>query len=265
MRVSVVMSAYNAERYVRAAVGSILSQTFSDFELVVIDDGSRDGTGEILAGYGDPRIRVIRQVNRGLIASLNLGIELARGEFIARMDADDVAYPRRLERQVAFLDANPDVGMVGTAYDEIDERGSVIGHRCHPTEHEALRRALIRYNPFFHSSVMIRRSVLEAVGPYDETRSFLVEDYDLWFRVARVTRVANLPETLMQRRYGTHNISRKRESEQLRQAIRLRWRVLRRGEYPPWSVIFLLRPLMVGLMPVRLRTGLRRGLLGSRI
>lgn len=262
---SVVMSAYNAERHVGTAVESILGQTFSDFELVAIDDGSRDRTGDILAAYGDPRIHVLRQVHRGLIASLNRGIGLASGEYIARMDADDVAHPRRLERQVAFLDVNHDVGMVGTAYDEIDEQGRVIGHRRYPTEDGALRRALIRYNPFFHSSVMMRRGVLEAVGSYDGARSFLVEDYDLWFRVARVTRMANLPDTLMQRRYGTHNISLKRESEQLRQAIRLRWRVLRRGDYPPWSVIFLLRPLAVGIMPARVRTGLRRSLLGSRI
>jgi glycosyltransferase involved in cell wall biosynthesis len=265
-RVSVVMSAYNEERYLGAAVESLLGQTFRDFELIVVDDGSSDRTPEILASYGDPRLRVFRQTNQGLTASLSCGVALARGGYIARMDADDVAYPERLARQVGFLDANPGVGLLGTAFDEIDGEGRVVGRRRYPTGDAALRRILIRHNPFFHSSVMMRREPLETVGGYQATaESFLVEDYDLWFRLARVTRLATLPEALTARRYHGENVSLRRETAQLRQAVRLRWRALRRGDYPPHCVVHLLRPALVSLVPVRLRIALRRRLLGSRI
>jgi glycosyltransferase involved in cell wall biosynthesis len=264
-RVSVVMSAYNAERALRPAVESILGQSFRDFEFIVIDDGSRDATASILEQYADPRLQVVRQENRGLTASLNRGVALSTGEYVARMDADDVAHPDRFREQVAFLDAHPDVGVVGTAYEEIDADGRIIGHRIFPTDDAALRRVLIRYNPFFHSSVMIRRRILAEVGPYDEARSLLVEDYELWFRVARVTRIANLPAMLMQRRYSGENLSLARETEQLRQGVRLRWRVLRRGDYPLSAAIHLLRPALVSVLPGPARKRLRRALLGSRI
>lgn len=265
-KVSVVMSAHNEERYLGRAVESLLEQTFRDFEVIVIDDGSEDRTPEILASYDDPRLHVVRQGNQGLISSLNRGMALARGQYIARMDADDVAYPERLARQVAFLSANPEVGLLGTAFDEIDGEGRVIGRRRYPTEDAALRRLLIRYNPFFHSSVMIRRGPLERVGGYLETaEGVLVEDYDLWFRLARVTRLAILPDVLMARRYHGGNLSLRHETAQLRQGVRLRWRALRDGDYPPHCVMHLLRPALVSVVPIPLRVALRRSLLGSRI
>ena len=270
--VSVVMSAYNEERYLATAVDSILGQTFHDFELVVVDDGSTDGTPQVLARYDDPRLRVVRQPNQGLTASLIHGLSLARGKYIARMDADDLAYPDRLGRQAAFLDANPAVGLLGTAFDEIDAEGRVIGRRPCPTGDAALRRTLIRYNPFFHSSIMLRRGPVEAVGGYRPTPKDVsvrhwdsVQDYDLWFRLARVTQLAALPEALTARRYHGANISIRRETAQLRQAVRLRWHAIRRGDYPPHCVVHLLRPTLVSLVPGPLRIALRRTLLGSRI
>jgi glycosyltransferase involved in cell wall biosynthesis len=264
--VSVVMSAYNEERYLGSAMESLLDQTFDDFEVIVVDDGSKDRTPEILASYDDPRVRVVRQENRGLIASLNRGVDLAQGRYIARMDGDDIAYPERLARQVAFLDAHPDVGLLGTAFDEIDGDGRVIGCRRYPTEDADLRRILIRYNPFFHSSVMMRRELLQRVGGYIEAPDLvLVEDYDLWFRLARVTRLAGLPDVLVARRYHGGNLSVVRETLQLRRAVLLRWRALRAGQYPPRCAVHLVRPALVSAVPASLRIALRRYLLGSRI
>jgi glycosyltransferase involved in cell wall biosynthesis len=134
-RVSVVMSVFNGERFLREAVDSILGQTYRDLELIVIDDGSADGSGEILAQrrQADARLRVFPQANMGLTRSLNRGVELSTGEYVARMDADDLSEPRRFERQVAFMDAHPDVGLLGTAYREIDGEGRVLGTKVFPT------------------------------------------------------------------------------------------------------------------------------------
>ena len=262
-RVSVVMSVFNGERYLGEAMDGILEQTYRDLELVVIDDGSTDGSPEILEERrrSDARLRVFRQENRGLTRSLNRGVELSQGEYIARMDADDVADRNRIERQVAFMDAHPDVGLLGTGYHEIDEDGRTLGVKAFPTDDRTLRATLIRYNPFFHASVMLRREVFGAVGLYDPAWPS-VEDYELWFRVARRFRLANLKEPLGMRRYDGVNISIRRDNEQLLWGIRLRWREIRLGQYPASSVVHLARPLAAWLTPMAARNWARRRFLG---
>jgi glycosyltransferase involved in cell wall biosynthesis len=262
-RVSVVMSVFNGERFLREAVDSILGQTYRDLELIVIDDGSADGSGEILAQrrQADARLRVFPQANMGLTRSLNRGVELSTGEYVARMDADDLSEPRRFERQVAFMDAHPDVGLLGTAYREIDGEGRVLGTKVFPTDDRALRAALIRYNPFFHASVLLRREVFTAVGLYDPAWPS-VEDYELWLRVAQRFRLANLEEPLGMRRYDGVNISIRRDNEQLLWSMRLRWAAIRRGQYPPSDVVHLARPMVAWLTPIGLRNAVRRRVLG---
>lgn len=260
-RVSVVLSVYNGERYLKECVSSILEQRYADFEFIVINDGSTDSSEEILAGYRDARLKVIRQSRYGLSRSLNRGVRMSTGEYIARMDADDVALPDRLDKQVAFLDAHPEVGMVGTAYYEIDQVGKVVGLRSHPTSDGELRKTLIRFNPFFHSSVMLRGSVFSRVGVYAET-AYAAQDYELWFRVAGAFQLANLSEPLVMRRYDGQNISVKSEALQIREAIRFRWRAIRRGQYPMRCTAYLVRPLLVLLTPARFRDAIRRRFLG---
>ena len=263
-RVSVVMSVFNGERFLLEAVDSILGQTYGDLELIVIDDGSTDGSSAILEqrGLEDPRLRIFHQANVGLTRSLNRGVGLATGEYIARMDADDIADPTRIERQVAFMDAHPDVGLLGTGYREIDAEGRVLGVKAFPmVDDRTLRATLIRYNPFFHASVMLRREVFAAVGLYDPALA-LVEDYEMWFRVARRFRLANLMEPLGMRRYDGVNLSIRRDSKQLAWGIRVRWAAIRLGQYPPTSVLHLARPLAAWLAPMRLRNWVRRRLLG---
>lgn len=205
-RVSVVMAVYNGERYLREAVDSILEQTFTDFEFLIIDDGSTDGTQGILRAYEDSRIRVlVNEQNAGLTRSLNRGLQAARGEFIARQDADDVSEPERLEKQIAFLDANPEVALLGSWYSIIDTQSNYQQQIRPPCEHREICWDLLFYCPFVHSAVMLRRElVLREVGPYDESYGYS-QDYDWWCRIADALPVANLPEYLV--RYRVHGIS----------------------------------------------------------
>ena len=179
------------------ALESILTQSFTDFELIAIDDGSTDETGAYLDSIPDRRVRVIHQESAGLAASLNRGIELARGHYIARQDHDDLADPSRMAKQVAFLRAHPEYALIGTCA-EIWAGDTPSGRfHDHPTEDQILRFDLLFNNPFVHSSVMIRKSALDRVGVYttDPARQ-PPEDYELWSRIARHYRVANLAERL---------------------------------------------------------------------
>jgi len=225
-RVSVVMAAHNAEATVGAAVESILAQTFGDFEFIVVDDGSSDGTWAVLHDFHDVRLRRVRNAaNRGLAAALNRGIAAARGGYVARMDADDVCHPERLARQAAFLDEHPDIGLLGTAFEILDERGARLGERVRASDDETLQAQLLRWNPFCHGSVMVRRGLLRRVGGYDE-RFHCAQDTDLWLRLAEVCRVATLGRVLYawRRRAGSVSVAhRGRQVEQAGRARRLAW------------------------------------------
>jgi glycosyltransferase involved in cell wall biosynthesis len=207
-RVSVVMAVRNGLPYLEQAVDSILAQTFTDFEFVIIDDGSTDATPEVLERYRrtDPRVRVYRQENMGLTASLNRGRARARGEYLARMDSDDIAFRERLERQVEFLDRHPQVALVGSSVMRIDELGREIKWSACPTSHAEIIRALTEYNCFTHPSVMLRNDVLAAVGGYREAYR-QGQDYDLWLRLAEGHELANLAEPLLYYRVYAGQVS----------------------------------------------------------
>jgi glycosyltransferase involved in cell wall biosynthesis len=192
-----VLSVRNGGSDLPKALGTILKQTFSDFELIAINNGSTDGTREFLDQLTDPRVRVYHQEDQGLAAALNRGISLARGRYIARQDHDDWALPTRIAQQVAFLDANPHHALVGTRA-EIWVGDSPTGRfHDHPTEDAELRFAILSNNYMVHSSVMMRKAALDEVGGYttDPSRQ-PPEDYELWSRIARRFRIANLPERL---------------------------------------------------------------------
>lgn len=197
-RVSVVMSVYNEERYLSEAVESILQQTFGDFEFIIVDDGSVDRTSAVLRGYHDSRMKVYQQENRGQSSALNRGIRLASGDYVARMDADDISLPERLERQVRFLDTYPEIALVGTWCVKVDARTGRHWIQSLPEDDANIRRFMTVDNPFIHSSTMIRKSVLDEVGLYDE--GLIWQDYELWVRIARNHRMANISEPLVIRR-----------------------------------------------------------------
>ena len=207
--VSVLLPVYNGARYLERAARSILNQTHWDLELIVLDDGSTDGSAQIATALGDPRVRLIRnEGNQGLPATLNRGLAEAKGHIVARQDADDLSHPQRLEQQVKFLDANPDVGLVGTQAWVIDEHGRCRGSVEHSCEHQSLVWELSFDNAFVHTSVMFRRDIAMAEhGGYDEAWAYN-QDYDLWVRLGRTTRLANLPQRLVACRFHEASMTR---------------------------------------------------------
>jgi hypothetical protein len=214
--VSVVMPVFNGERYLEEAVRSILDQTFSDFEFIIIDDGSTDRTRAILKSYTDGRIKVVDQRHRGIIASLNQGLAIARGQYVARMDSDDIAMPDRLDKQVAFLRANPEIGILGTACQLIDAHGRVLALRQWPLDDLGIHWASLLSSPFGHPTVMLYREILIKNG-LKYTEAFqMVEDYDLWARALNYTRGRNLREPLLQYRVHDDHITSKFREVQLR-------------------------------------------------
>lgn len=196
--VSVVVCAYNGERFLRPAIESILNQTFRDFELIVIDDCSMDSTPQILREFKDERMRVARnERNLGIAETTNKGIAAARGEYIALQDHDDLSWPTRFECEVAFLNSHPQVGMVGSSCNVMDEAGTLVPHWPVECEDENLRWALLWRCPFFHTSVMLRRSAIQEVGGYSSDPKYrFAEDYEFMSRVALRHAVANIPQLL---------------------------------------------------------------------
>jgi glycosyltransferase involved in cell wall biosynthesis len=257
--VSVVMAVFDGASWVGAAVGSLLAQTLTDLEVIVIDDGSTDTTPAILAAVHDRRLRVERRERAGLTRSLVRALDLARAPLVARLDADDLALPERLARQRQFLDANPQVGLLGTGAREIDLEGHEVAIVRPPADDAAIRRVLIRENPFVHSTVMMRRSALDLAGGYDPAFP-VAQDYDLWMRLARVTQLANLPEPLVIRRLAPGRVSAVRDDDRLRAEASVRWRAVRSGAYPWWCTLFAVRPLVALALPGPWRRTLRRAI-----
>lgn len=220
-RLTVLMPVYNGEAYLGPAIDSILAQTFGDFEFLIIDDGSSDASREIAAGYSDPRIRRLENSrNLGLVATLNRGLAAARGEYIARMDCDDVSYPQRFARQVAFLEQHPKVGLCGTWYTRA--AGDETTLMQPPAEDRDIRFMLIFDTVFAHNTILFRRDFLERHHlRYDPAYPY-AEDYDLWVRCARHGQLANLPEVLLDYRYHPGNTSHQYRAEQAHTADRIR-------------------------------------------
>jgi len=223
------MSVYNGERYLRESLESVLRQSFRDFEFVIIDDGSTDATPSVLeeCEKSDSRVRVTRQEHAGAAAGLIAGCARSRGRLLARIDADDVALPTRFEHQVAFLDAHPEVGVLGTRIEIIDERGRVLRTTDPPRVHALAATRLLFWPPVAHPSVMMRRALLEEVGGYDVGFEY-AEDYELWTRLVEVTRFANLPLALLRYRVHDGMVTRRERSPMLETTDRVRRRFLAR-------------------------------------
>ncbi len=204
--VSVLMPVFNGERHLREAMESVLQQTFRDWELLVVDDGSTDGSGEIAASFGDGRVRVIRNdQNAGLVATLNRGLAEARGDFVARLDADDVCSPDRLAEQVSFARGNPAVPLIGCDAGLIAEDGRYAGRWRTAGSADLVRWELCFRTPFAHSSAFFRRKVIvEKFGGYRERRAS--EDLDLWSRIGREHPVVTLRRPLVKYRQRSGSI-----------------------------------------------------------
>jgi hypothetical protein len=223
--VTVLMPVYNGARFLAGAMESVLGQTFGDFELLAINDGSSDQTAEILASSRDPRVRIVENGrNLGLIASLNKGLDLARGDYIARMDQDDICHPRRLAVQATFMRNRPEIGVVGAWYRPIGT-GWVRAVRL-PTSHEDICSWLPFHNPIAHPTAFLRRKVFVANRLYYDPSCLHAEDYDLWSRAARVTSLGNIPKALLRYRVHLDQITTQHGSAQSENAKLVRGREL---------------------------------------
>lgn len=206
-KITVLMAVYNGELYLRDTIDSILNQTFRDFEFLIINDGSTDSTKEIILSYSDPRITFVNnEVNLGLPKSLNNGLRIAQGEVIARQDADDVSEPDRLEKQLSFLERNPEIVLIGTWYKEIDESGNFIKDVALPCDTNEIRWDMLFYTPLMHT-MFRKESMLSGAGLYDESYRY-AEDWELFSRAAaNGVPVANVGEYLVSYRIHSRSLS----------------------------------------------------------
>ena len=215
--VSIIMAVHNAEDFLDAAVSSILHQSFGDFEFIIIDDGSTDRSTQLLQDFArrDNRVRLISRPNKGLTPSLNEGLQLARGDLIARMDADDVATPDRLKIQVEFLHAHPEVSLLGGAYELIDGAGRMLTTITPPTDDATLQEhALAGRTPICHPLAMMRADAVRQAGGYDEEFT-VAQDLDLWLKLGEVGKMACVRDVLLRYRQHEDSISEKKQALQV--------------------------------------------------
>ncbi len=220
-RVSVVMAVYNGQQYLKEAIESILIQTFSDFEFIIIDDGSTDSSYEIVKAYRDPRIRLIENgSNHGLAASLNTGFAAATGRYLARMDADDVSLPKRLSQQVAFMDVHPEVGVCGSWVEVIGTDRHLVWE--YPTDSDTIHARLLFDSALAHPSVIFNRALLQNAQLSYDSRYRCAQDYELWTRAARRLPLANISEVLLIHRVHPNQVGQREVEMQETWAAKVR-------------------------------------------
>lgn len=207
--ISVVMACYNADKYIEETILSVLHQTFTDFEFIIINDGSTDKSKDILERYAalDSRIILVNQSNKGLSRSLNIGLSLAKGKYIARIDADDVCLPKRFEIQYRYLEEHPTCILIGSAVNYIDEQNKYLGRSFPLMHHKQISRALESYNPIAHPTVMYRKDIILKAGGYNEMINGQFEDHFLWYGLKNYGRLKNIPVSLVNYRMLPNSLS----------------------------------------------------------
>jgi glycosyltransferase involved in cell wall biosynthesis len=218
--VTVLMPVYNAQLYLGEAIDSILQQTYGNFELLIINDGSTDGSEEIILGYKDSRIKHIKnEQNLKLIATLNKGFSLATGKYIARMDADDYSLNQRLEKQVAFMEANPKVAMAGSWFESLGKNSKIVKYE---SDVNSIRFKMLYQTQFCHPSVILRKAVTDQLLVLFDPAYVHAEDYELFSRLAYQFKVYNLPEVLLKYRIHSGNVSVLHKKVQVENSIKIR-------------------------------------------
>ena len=224
VKVSVLMPAYNVEKYVGAAIESILNQTFTDFEFIIINDGSTDNTAKIIKEYAkkDKRIRFINHTkNKGLIAVLNEGLDLCNGEYIARMDSDDISLPERFAKQVTYMDTNPECGVLGTAIQLFGRLNNIVRNIENVKIFNLLSGHFVA-----HPTVMMRKSIIDKYNLKYDAKYKHAEDFELWSRMVFITEIHNLNEILLKYRWHEENISVLHSEEQSNVSDRIKQNII---------------------------------------
>lgn len=259
-RVSILIGVYNGQKTLEQSLSSIFAQTFKDFEVIAVDDASTDTTPNILERFAVkyPNVFIIEwnASNQGLTKSLNKALKKARGEYIARINADDSWEPTKLEKQVTFLDAHPEIGIIGTNCLVHYEGNSTPKRAVFPETHKEIARKLFRRNPFAHSAILARTALLQNAGGYDESVRY-GQDYELWLRLFPKTKLHNLQEFLCTRTVSD-GISVAKQNAQMKQSIKTRFKYIRKYRYGLMSYLYLLEPLAVILTPTCIKDLKRR-------
>lgn len=211
--ISVLLPVYNAERFIAETLDSLIRQTNKNFEIIAINDGSSDGSLDILQSYAarDPRIVVIDQKNQGLVKTLNAAAKVSTGEYLARIDADDVALDRRFELQLQAMKENPKLVLIAGGFDVMNEDGEILYHDAVPTEYQDILTAMYTRNPIAHGSILMRRVAFEEVGGYSEDCG-PTEDYELWTRLSKIGDISALPQTIFRWRVNPKGITSTKSS-----------------------------------------------------
>jgi len=234
--VSVLMPVFNCQQYISESIYSILNQSFHDFELIIIDDASTDRTVKVIQNINDNRIQLIqKKINSGYTNSLNIGIKLCKGRYIARMDGDDISLPLRFETQVRYLDKQKDVAVCGT-WIQFLETEEIVKY---PVSSEDVKMALLEYSAIAHPTAMLRKKVIEDFNLSYDTETEPAEDYDLWVRILRYGKIVNIPEVLLKYRLHEDQVSNVRRKVQKERAIKARKKMIEYlyDEVPEISVI----------------------------
>ncbi|MCD4813554.1 glycosyltransferase [bacterium] len=254
-KVSVIMPVYNAEKFLPKAIESIVRQTFANFEYIIIDDGSTDQSWAIIQQYAVKDKRIVakqNQKNLHISRTLNRCLQLAQGEYIARMDADDVSDTQRLAKQVVYMDANPDIGISGGTMILIDEHGDKTGHkrRYHLTD-DKIRKFIFRYSPFCHPAIMVRKRVLDVCGDYNSEYDW-AEDYELYFRLGQQTKFGNIQDVLLYYRVLEKSITTSRTKVMETKTLAIRQKAVREYGYTMTlfdKVYWILQYLSIRMIP----------------
>ena len=255
-KISIIMSVYNLEDFLTAAIESILDQTFADFEFIIINDASTDNSEIIIEKFArkDKRIKVITNNQKiGLTKSLNKGIKIACGEYLARMDGDDIALPKRLKRQVEFMKKNKDLAFCGTNVILVDEKGKKLKQKKLPLSSKKIRSQVMHFCPFIHPTLFFRQNVLLSAGKYNENFQF-AQDYELILRLLEKFKGANINEPLLYYRVGLNKaISLKNLKKQEYFALKARWLAITKYHYSLLESWKMIKPLLSYLIPFEIK------------
>ena len=252
MKLAVVMAVHNNQSTLQTAIKSILNQSFQDFKFIIIDDASTDGSATILTKFAldDKRVQIITNNHHlGLTRSLNIGLKRTKAQYIARMDADDISLPKRLETQIQFLNKHPQIMLLGTAVYLINDQEKQLSLKRFPSDYQTLRHQVLKHCPFIHPTWIIRRSILTKIGSYNQKFPF-AQDYEFVLKLLAKHQAANLPQPLLKYRVdSTHAISFNNLKQQEFLALKARFLAITKYGYPKTESWKLIKPLLSFLVP----------------